>query len=98
MRCKDVKKLVHLKEHELTDNEQKIMQSHIEECEPCKMERDMFLKGLVVIDEVKQKATLNDPDVLTSDIMRSIRNIERYSKRRENPLEKLRGPVGDVRP
>jgi len=89
MSCKDVQKLIYLKENELAQHERRVLAQHLEQCEACRFERDLFLKELDAVKSVKKKPVLKNPGLLTSDIMRSVRNLEKYSKQHANPLDKL---------
>ncbi len=89
MSCKDVKKLIYLKENELTDAERQSLQKHLAACETCMSERKAFLQESVIVASMKQNPDLANPDVLTSDIMRSVRHVDSHAKRSINPFDTL---------
>jgi hypothetical protein len=89
MSCKDIKKLIYLRDDELSISERTALHNHLKKCATCQTERQAFLQEIAIVDSARQEPELMDPDLLTIDIMRSIRNVDKFSKRRHNPFDKL---------
>ncbi len=89
MSCKNVKKLIYLRDNELTEAERHILQNHLADCQACAADRELFLQELDVVGSIKSEPVLHDPGLLTSDIMRSVRNVQKFAKRRDNPFDKI---------
>lgn len=89
MSCKSVKKLIYMRDDEMSVSERQIVQNHLAECKTCIAERDLFLQEQEVVTSIKAEPVLHEPGLLTSDVMRSIRNVQKFAKQRDNLFDKV---------
>lgn len=89
MSCKNVKKLIYMQDKELSAADRRILQNHLAQCRVCQAERELFLQELDLVRSIKAEPALHDPGLLTGDIMRSVRNVEKFAKQHDNPFDKI---------
>lgn len=89
MRCKEIQKLIYLMENELSKAEIQKLEHHLKKCARCRAVRDALGASPEIIEEIKKSPKLENAAMLTNDIMRSIRHMTKFAKRRENPFDNL---------
>ncbi len=80
MKCDNIKKLIHLND-ELSETEKKVLKEHLNTCDSCKELMASFESADTLIQKIKMvEPELTYPQVLTSNIIQSIKEQEQSSR------------------
>jgi hypothetical protein len=82
MKCDNIKKLIHLNNNdELSETEKKVLKVHLSTCDSCKELMESLERTDALINKLKKvEPELTYPQVLTSNIMQSIKEQEQSSR------------------